>query len=73
MEKKETTPPVKAGEILKLGVTKFGTNGDPILIHKGFVIFLKDLEKRGVELNTMLEIKITKVLPKFAFAERVSK
>ena len=62
--------PLKIGDVLKLGVVKFGRNGDPILIQEGFVIFLKGLEKRGVELNAMVEIKITKVLPKFAFAER---
>ena len=68
---KETIPPVKVGDKLKLGITKFGRDGDPIIVHKGFIIFLKGLEKRGVELNTMVEIKITKVLPKFAFAESV--
>jgi len=67
----EINPPVKVGEKLKLGVTKFGKDGDPIMEHKGFVIFLKGIEKRGVQLSTMIEIKITKVLPKFAFAERV--
>ena len=66
----ENLPPVKVGEILKLGVAKFGRDGDPIMIHKEFVIFLKGIEKRGVELNKIIEIKITKVMPKFAFAER---
>ena len=67
----EIEPPVKVGDILKLGVVRFGINGDPIMMLKGFVIFLKELDKRGVELNTLVEIKITKVMPKFAFAERV--
>ena len=67
----EITPPIKVGDKLKLGITKFGKDGDPIMVHKGFVIFLKGIEKRGVQLNAMIEIKITKVLPKFAFAERV--
>ena len=40
------------------------------MIHKGYIIFLKDLEKRGVQLNAMIKIKITKVMPRFAFAER---
>ncbi len=62
---------IKIGDILKLGVTKFGKDGDPIMVHNGLIIFLKDMEKRGIELNTMVEIKITKVCEKYAFAERV--
>ena len=66
----ENEPPIKVGDVLKLGVTKFGRDGDPIMVHKEFVIFLKGIEKRGVELNKIIEIKIIKVMPKFAFAER---
>ena len=40
---------------------------------EGFIIFLKDPEKRSIQLNTSIEIKITKVLARFAFAERVEK
>ena len=65
-------PPVKVGEVFKLGIVRFGKDGDPIMIHKNFIIFLKDLEREGVQLNAMFEIKITKVLPKFAFAVRVN-
>ncbi len=67
----EMKPPVKVGDELKLGVTKFGRDGDPIMEHKGYIIFLKDIEKGGVHLNTMFEIKITKVMPRFALAERI--
>ena len=63
--------PVKIGDILKLGVVRFGKEGDPILIHKGFIIFLKDLRGDSVSLNTLIEIEITKVLPKFALAKEV--
>ena len=63
--------PVKVGDVLKLGVIRFGRDGDPVMIYEGFVIFLKDIKKRGVQLNTMLEIQITKVCGKFAFAERI--
>lgn len=68
----EIEPPVKVGEILKLGIVRIGINGDPIMMLNRFVIFLKGLEGRGVELNTLVEIKITKVMPKFAFAERTN-
>lgn len=62
---------IKVGNILKLSVSKFGKEGTPILMYNGFVIFLKGLEKKGVELNKLVEIKVTKVLPKFAIAELI--
>ena len=65
-------PPVKVGDILKLAVVRFGINGDPIMMLRGYIIFLKGLEKRGVELQMLIEIKITKVFPHFAFAERTN-
>jgi len=61
--------PIKKGDILKLAVIKFGKEGDPILRYDGFIIFLKNTDKRGFELNKIIEIKITKILPKFAIAE----
>lgn len=64
--------PVRIGDLLKLGIKRFGKNGDPIMVYHNYVIFLKDLDKRGVELNKMFEVKIIKVFPKFAFAERVN-
>lgn len=67
----ENKPPVEVGDILKLGVERFGKEGDPILIHKGFIIFLKELEGESIPLNTLIEIKITKVLPKFAISKLV--
>lgn len=63
--------PLKVGDVFKLGVVRFGKKGDPIMIYKKFVIFLKDTKERKVQLNTLIEIKITKVLPNFAIAERV--
>ncbi len=66
-------PPVTVGEILKLGVTRFGKNGDPLMFHKDFAIFLQNTGKGGVELNQLVEVKVTKVLPKCAFAEKVKK
>lgn len=65
------TPPLKVGDVLKLGVVRFGKDGDPIMMHAGFVVFLKGV-KGGVQLNTMFEVRITKVLPHFAFAEKIN-
>ena len=71
--RKEVTPPVKVVDVLKLGVTNFGKDGgDPMMVHRGFVIFLKDPEKKAIQLNVLIEIKITKVFQRFAFAERTN-
>ncbi len=67
----DKNPPVEVGDVLKLGIVKMGADGDPIMIHKKFIIFLKDKEKKAIELNTLMEVKITKVFPNFAFAERI--
>ena len=65
--------PVKVGDVLKLGVTNFGKDGgDPMMVLQGFVIFLKDPEKKPIQLNTLIEIRITKVFQKFSFAERTN-
>ena len=69
--REELEPPVEVGDILKLGVTGFGGNGDPIMVYQHFIIFLKEKEKVKILLNTLIEIRIIKVLPNFAFAERV--
>ena len=69
METKIETP-IKEGDILTLGIEKFGTNGDPMMIYKGYVIFLKDFNKAGVELNKPIKVKISKVFEKFSFAKR---
>jgi len=68
MEKQK--PPIKVGDKLKIGITKFGSSGDPMMTYKGFVIFLKDIAKRGFILNELIEIKIIKLFPNYAFAER---
>lgn len=72
MQEEIIEPPVKVGDILKLGIVRIGKDGDPIMIHRKFIIFLKDMEKRAVQLNTLIEVKITKVFPNFAFAERTN-
>ncbi len=60
---------IKIGDVLKLGVKRFGRDGDPIVIHNRMIIFIKDTNKVGVEINKMIDIKITKVFPNYAFAE----
>ena len=67
----EIKPPVKIGDVLKLGVVKFGKNRDPIMKYKNLIIFLKGEIKRGIPLNEMIKVKITKVSSNFAFAIRI--
>jgi len=67
---KNKIPPVKVNEVLKLVVTKFGSNGDPMFVYKDFVIFLKGKRTISVNVNEIVEVRITKMLPKFATAEK---
>lgn len=62
---------LKQGQVLKLGISKFSRDGKPIMMYKGMIIFLDDFEKEAITLNRMFEVRITKVLPKHAFAERI--
>ena len=70
MDDESITPPIVVGDVFTLAVSRFGKEGDPIMVYNGFIIFLKDFKDVAVRLNRMIEIKITKVLPNFAFAER---
>lgn len=61
------TAPVKAGEIIKnLKVEALGKKGDGIAKVKGFTIIIL-----GGKIDFHYNIKITRVMPKFAFAEIV--
>lgn len=71
--KTKITPPVKVNDVLKLAVRRFGKEGDPIFFYKNFIIFLKSKEKVIVNLNEFIEIRITKVMPKFAIAIKTNR
>jgi predicted RNA-binding protein with TRAM domain len=72
MEKSERqTPPVSVGAELELEVKSFGVNGDPVLKVEKYVLFLKLPKGREVGLGDELEVRVTKVLPNFGFAELV--
>jgi len=62
-------PPVRINKKLKVAVTRFGKDGDPIVVYKNFIIFVKSKEKIVVRVNEIIEIRIVKILPKFAIAE----
>ena len=65
--------PVREGERLSLSIARFGKNMDPIMFYKGFVIFLQSLGNKSVDIGQLIKIKITKVQPKYAIAELISK
>ena len=62
---------IKIGDELKLTVQRFGKDGDPIMVHKNLIIFLKNT-KGGIQIGKLFKVKITKVFPKYAFAEKIN-
>jgi len=64
-------PPVKVGEVIKLGVVGFGKKGNPFFKHKDYIIFLEEYKGVQISLNQMISIKITKVFDKYSFAQIV--
>lgn len=61
--------PVKIGDVINIGIIRFGKNGDPVIKYKNFIIFLKNLNGKGVPIKQMIKIKIIRVFKNYAFAE----
>lgn len=61
-----STPPVREGEELDVTIEAVGEKGDGIARKKGFVLFVPNT-KAGDEVR----IRVTKVLAKVGFAERI--
>ena len=59
-------PPVKEGEAYKVKIESVGRQGDGLAKVNGFVVFVADA-KMGEE----MEVRITKVARRVAFAEKV--
>ena len=64
-------PPVKIGEIIKLGVMGFGKKGNPFFRYKNYVIFLENYKDIPLTINQMMSIKIIKVFHNYGFADIV--
>lgn len=62
----ERKPPVQVGEVRKVRIESMGSGGDGIARINGYVVFVP-----GVKVNDEVEIRITKVLRKYGFAEVV--
>jgi len=72
MEKQQKIP-VQVGDKLSLSIARFGKNMDPIMFYEGFVIFLQNLGSKSVNIGQLIKVRITKVQPKYAIAELISK
>lgn len=71
MAKTTPEPPVKVGETIKRSIVSFGKNGDPIMKVDRYVLFIKETKGKKFALNDLIEVKVTKVLPNYGFAELV--
>ena len=58
--------PVSEGQELKVNIDSVGEKGDGIAKIKGFILFVP-----GTKKGDKLRVKITKVLPKIGFAEKI--
>ena len=63
---KELIPPVKQGDIINLEIINVGKQGDGIGRYDGFVIIVPKTKS-----GETVEVEITKVMPRLAFAELV--
>ncbi len=61
--------PVREGDEMKLSVRGTGSKGNAYGTYMGLVIFVVDLKKWTV--GEQIQVRITKVLDKCAFAEKV--
>lgn len=60
--------PVNEGEIHTLIIVKMGNKESGIAMIDGYVIFVPD-----TKVGDKVKVKITRVLPRFAFSEKVIK
>lgn len=61
-----STPPVVEGEEIDVTIEAVGEKGDGIARKEGFVLFIP-----GVKTGDRVKIRITRVLPKVGFAEKI--
>lgn len=64
-------PPVKAGEIIKLGSCGAGSSGDIMFRIDGYILFLKNSENKSFAVGELIELRVIKVLSKVGFVELV--
>lgn len=69
-------PPVKKGDVLKLGVVSIGSNGDFMFKvkknpkdKKSYCLFLKNPKNKSVVIGQQIKIKVVKIFPKVGYVE----
>lgn len=60
-------PPVKVGDELEVTIEAIGEKGDGVAKVDGYVVFVPKVSQ-----GDKVTIKITKILPKMGFAERIA-
>ena len=68
-ETKELVPPVNIGDTIELPVIGIGEKGDLIVSVNKYIVFVKVPVGTKIQTDECINLKITKVLPKFGFAE----
>jgi len=58
--------PIKEGDIVEVTIENVGEKGDGIARVNGFVVFVPNAHQ-----DETIKVKITRVLKKYAFSERV--
>lgn len=66
MQYGQGVPPVKEGEELELTIEAVGEKGDGIARKDGFVLFVP-----GTKKGEAVKVRVTRVLPKVGFAEKI--
>lgn len=64
-KRKRMSAPINGKDILSVTIEAIGKKGDGIAKHKGFTIFVPKTEK-----GQKIKVRITRVLQRFAFAEK---
>lgn len=60
----EKIAPVKEGDIVDVEIINLGAKGDGVAKVEGFIVIVP-----GAKVDEKLRVKVSKVLPKYAFAE----
>ena len=65
--------PVKIDQELTVNIDSFGINGDPIIKIDTYVIFIKNYGDNKLEQGQEVNVRMTRALERFGFAELIKK
>lgn len=69
--KKELIPPVKKGDILKLGARSIGAGGDLMFMKNKYRLFLKNPKGKAIRIGEMIKLRVVKIFPTLGYVEVV--